>query len=63
MNLQYIKSSGYRIGLESELAVQQRGMAQNIKELKFGAALQSANYCVELLTELVKVTTPDTTTK
>jgi hypothetical protein len=55
MNLDSIKNSGYRLGLEAELNVQKRGLDDYIKEGKYQSALQCANNIIELLTELTKL--------
>jgi hypothetical protein len=63
MNLESIKNHGYRLGLEAELASQQRHLEQYIKDEKFGQALQACKNVGELLSELTFITQPQVVSK
>ncbi len=55
MNLDSIKNSGARLGLEAELNVQQSMVKHFTPQEGYEPALTAARNCVTLLKELVKI--------
>jgi len=63
MNVESIKRSGFELGLQAELAVQQSNLISYNKDKRWSNARQCALNCVDLLDELMKLKSSSVSSK